>query len=260
MLVAFVFILGLLVGSFLNVVIFRLHRGESFISGNSKCLFCSHKLKARDLVPLFSYLFLKGRCRHCKHKFSAQYFLVEIATALSFVLIYINIFPNLDILSGSWLDIWQLFVWFTMVSWLIIIFVYDLRHYLILDIVVIPAIVLALIFNFVLGFNILHLLLAALVGGGFFLFQFLISKGKWIGGGDIRLGVFMGVLLGWPHILTALFLAYILGSVISIILLTTNKKHLTDKVPFGTFLTLATIITMLYGDWLVAWYWSILSF
>ena len=105
MLVVFVFILGLLVGSFLNVVIFRLHRGESFISGHSKCLFCGHKLKARDLVPLFSYLFLKGHCRYCKQKFSGQYFLVELVTALSFVLIYIKIFPNLDILSGTWLDI-----------------------------------------------------------------------------------------------------------------------------------------------------------
>ena len=260
MLVAFVFILGLLVGSFLNVVVFRLHRGEPFIRGHSKCLFCSHQLKIRDLVPLFSYLLLKGRCRYCQQKFSIQYFLVELITGLSFVLIYIKIFPSLDILSGSWLDIWQMAGWFIITAWLIVIFVYDLKYYLILDIVIIPAIVLALIFNYVLGFNILNLLLAGLVGGGFFLLQFLVSKGKWIGGGDIRLGVLMGIFLGWPHILTALFLAYILGSLISIILLLSNKKHLTDKVPFGTFLTLATFVTMLYGDWLVAWYWSILSF
>ncbi len=259
MLVVFVFILGLLVGSFLNVVIFRLHRGETFIRGHSKCLFCKHRLKIKDLVPLLSFLFLKGRCRYCKQKFSIQYFLVELITAICFVLIYIKIFPSLDILAGDWLDIWQMVGWFVLTAWLVIIFVYDLKYYLILDIVVIPAIILAFIFNYVLGFEVLNLLLAGLVGGGFFLAQFLVSKGKWIGGGDIRLGFLMGILLGWPHILTALFVAYILGSLISIVLLFGNKKHLTDKIPFGTFLSVATFVTMLYGDWLVAWYWSILT-
>jgi prepilin signal peptidase PulO-like enzyme (type II secretory pathway) len=95
------------------------------------------------------------------------------------------------------------------------------------------------------------------IGSGFFLLQFVISKGRWIGGGDIRLGFFMGAILGWPHVLTALFISYILGSFISIFLLLYRRKEWGDKIPFGTFLALGTFITMLWGPSLVNWYLSL---
>jgi len=257
MIVAFVFILGIFIGSFLNVVILRLHREESFIKGASKCLFCQHRLYPKDLVPLFSYLWLKGRCRYCQKRFSHQYPLVEFATGLVFALIFWKVIPNFDLLSASNLQILHLIDWWAIASFLIVIFVYDFKYYLILDKVVWPGIILAIFVNLVLGFSIFNLLLAALVGGGFFLLQFVVSKGRWIGGGDIRLGVFMGVILGWPQILTALFISYILGSVISIFLLLGKNKDWGDKIPFGTFLTVGTLMTMLWGPYLVNWYWSL---
>ncbi|MBT4850419.1 prepilin peptidase [Candidatus Parcubacteria bacterium] len=259
MMVVFIFILGLFVGSFLNVVVLRLHRQESFVKGYSKCLFCGHRLYARDLVPLFSYLQLRGKCRYCKHGFSAQYPMVELATGLTFALVFTNIFPHFTQMTLVWQDWVQFFLWLTMTAFLIIVFIYDLKYYLILDVVVIPAAILAFIFNMLLGVNPLSMLLAAVVGGGFFLIQYVVSKGKWIGGGDIRLGFLMGIILGWPQILTALFIAYVLGSLISVGLLLFSKKHMSDKVPFGTFLAIATFLTMLYGQQLVHWYMNLFN-
>lgn len=257
MTVAFVFILGLFIGSFLNVVVLRLHRAESFIKGASKCLFCKHRLYPKDLIPLFSYLFLKGHCRYCRQKFSHQYPLVELFTGLAFVLVFWKIIPSLDVSSITALQFLYLLDWWVIVSFLIIIFIYDLKYYLILDKVVWPGIILALLVNLVLGVSVFNLVFAAVIGGGFFLLQFILSKGRWIGGGDIRLGIFMGVILGWPQVLTALFVSYILGSLISVFLLLGKSKAWGDKIPFGTFLALGTFITMLWGSSLVTWYLSL---
>lgn len=260
MIVAFIFILGLFVGSFLNVVIYRLHRQESFVKGYSKCLFCNHRLYAQDLIPLLSYLFLRGRCRYCQHRFSKQYPLVELATGLLFLLAFLYLFPNWHYLDLAWPNLFHLLYFWVISSFLLIIFVYDLRYYLILDKVVIPAAVLALIGSLFLGYHWFSLFGAALVGGGFFLLQFVLSKGRWIGGGDIRLGFLMGLLLGWPQILVALFLAYVLGSLIAVGLLLANKKSWGDKVPFGTFLSLASWLVLLYGQAIINWYWSLLNY
>ena len=257
MMVAFVFILGLFVGSFLNVVVLRLHRAESFVKGYSKCLACKHRLYIKDSIPLLSYLFLKGRCRYCKKKFSHQYPLLEVVTGLAFVLVFWKVIPSLDLASATALQFIHLLDWWVIVSFLIIIFVYDLKYYLILDKIVWPGIILALIVNLFLGFSIFNLIFAAVIGGGFFLLQFVVSKGRWIGGGDIRLGVFMGAILGWPHVLTALFISYILGSFISVFLLLAKRKEMGDKIPFGTFLALGTFVTMLWGPSLINWYFSL---
>ena len=98
------------------------------------------------------------------------------------------------------------------------------------------------------------MLLGILVGAGFFLLQYLISKGKWIGGGDVLLGVLMGVILGWPNILVALMLAYILGATVGVFLLLSKKKNLQDQLAFGTFLSVVTLLVMLWGDKIVGWY------
>ncbi|RJQ35417.1 prepilin peptidase [Candidatus Parcubacteria bacterium] len=259
MIVVFVLIFGLFIGSFLNVVIYRLHREESFVKGSSKCLFCGHRLYPKDLIPLFSYVFLRGHCRYCQQRFSSQYPLVEATTALAFILIFINIFPQDSWNYAQITDYFKLLSWWTMASFLIIIFVYDLRYYLILDKVILPAIIFSFFANLVLGHNWWQMLLAGVVGGGFFLLQYVLSKGRWIGGGDIRLGALMGIILSWPHVLTALFIAYILGSIISVILLLGSKKAWGDKVPFGTFLSLATFVTLLYHQELTNWYFSLFS-
>ena len=103
-------------------------------------------------------------------------------------------------------------------------------------------------------------LVSALIAGGFFLLQFLVSKGKWIGGGDIRLGILMGLMLGWPNVLVALFLSYILGSIIGIILILSKKATMKSQIPFGTFLTASTFIALLWGEWILNKYLSLTLF
>ncbi len=237
------FFLGLIFGSFLNSVIWRLHSKESFLSCHSICTSCRHILAWKDLLPLFSFIFLGRRCRYCSQKISWQYPLVELFTAILFVVFYWQ-------LALSWLLLFNL----VFLLFLIIIFVYDLRYYLILDKVSVPAMIVALIASLLLGVSFWGLILAVIVGGGFFFLQFLISHGKWIGGGDIRLGVVMGLMLGWPKILVALVLAYFIGSIISVILVIVGKKKMASTVPFGTFLALSTVVTLLWGNIILDWY------
>ena len=248
-----IFILGLIIGSFLNAVIFRLKENEQFIRGRSKCLKCKHQLKFLDLIPLFSFIFLKGKCRYCHKRISCQYPLVEVATGIIFLLGYFNI-------QSSSLPVFQSFnilVYFIFSCFLIIIFVYDLKHYLILDKVTLTALVFALVLNFLLGKSIVNLLIAALVVAGFFFLQFIVSHGKWIGGGDIRLGLVMGAMLGWPDVLTALVLAYVIGALTGLALIVFKKKKFKSQLPFGTFLSLATLITLLWGERILGWYLNV---
>ena len=145
-------------------------------------------------------------------------------------------------------------------SFLIIIFVYDLKYYLILDEVVIPAAIFAFLVNLSLGLSFWNLALAGLIGGGFFLIQFLISKGRWIGGGDIRLGVLMGLMLGFPLILVAFFVAYLVGAIVGLVLISLGKKKMSSQIPFGTFLSAATFFTFLYGQEFFDWYLNLINY
>jgi prepilin signal peptidase PulO-like enzyme (type II secretory pathway) len=185
--------------------------------------------------------------------------MVELFTALSLVLVFIKIIPS-DIYQATYLQWFALLNWWIATAFLILIFVYDFKYYLVADVVVLPAAAIAFVFNLVLGVDIWKLLLACVVGAGFFLLQFVISKGKWIGGGDIRIGLFMGALLGWPNILLALILAYTIGSIISIFLILGKQKQWTDRVPFGTFLTIATFASLLYGSEIIKWYFKLFLF
>lgn len=237
-------ILGLVVGSFLNAVIYRLHKKVSFLRGRSYCPWCKHDLSTKDLIPLFSFMFLKGECRYCLKKISWQYPLVEFGTMVVFLLLFWQFGLTLEF-----------FVYLIYASILIIIFVYDLRYYLILDKVSLPAIIIAVLLSvFILNISLINILFGVLIGGGFFLLQFYISNGKWIGGGDIRLGVLMGAMLGFPGILVALFTAYVLGSIVGIFLILSKKKKWKSQVPFGTFLSLATLITFVFGELVIEYY------
>ncbi len=237
-------ILGLVVGSFLNAVIYRLHKKVSFLRGRSYCPWCKHDLSAKDLIPLISFLLLKGKCRYCQKKISWQYPLVEFATLVVFLLLFWQFGLTLEF-----------FVYLIYACILMIIFVYDLRYYLILDKVSLPGIGIAVLLSFfILNISILNIIYGILIGGGFFLLQFYISKGKWIGGGDIRLGILMGAMLGFPSILVALFVAYVLGSVIGIFLIIRKKKKWGSQVPFGTFLSLATLLAFFFGEYVIEYY------
>ncbi len=245
-------ILGLIVGSFLNVVIIRLHKKQKFISNRSICPHCRHVLAPLDLVPIFSFIFLKGRCRYCREPISWQYPLVELATALAFVLLAVNLqstIYNLEFLSAA-----------VFASIFIIIGVYDFKHYLILDKVVYPALGLAVIYRLISPeLSLLDGLYGAAVLGGFFAFQHFGSRGKWMGLGDVKLGLFLGMLFGFKLGLTLLFVSYLLGALVGISLLASGRKHLGSKLPFGSFLALSAIITLLYGEGLVNWYLNLIG-
>jgi len=245
-----VIFLGLAAGSFLNVVIYRLHVEKNFLKGRSYCPHCKHSLGIIDLVPIFSFIFLRGKCRYCQKKISWQYPLVEISTVLIYLLLYLKFGLSKEFI-----------VYLIYSSFLIIIFVYDLRYYLILDKVTIPAIIIAFLGGlFVLNITFFSLIWGALGAAVFFLLQLAISKGRWIGGGDIRMGFLMGVMLGWKGLIMALVLAYFIGALVGICLVVVKKKRMSSEIPFGTFLSLATVIVILYGDEIFNWYWySLLS-
>jgi len=253
------FILGLAVGSFLNVVIYRLGKGKKFSEKRSYCPNCKKNLKWFELVPIFSFVVQRGKCRYCGKRISWQYPLVELVTGLLFVFNFLLVSKGF----GLWLspDFFNLVLIrnFVFISALVLIFVYDLKYYLILDKITLPAAAFALLVNLLIGVSLYNLLLSAIIGGGFFLLQYLVSRGRWIGGGDIRLGALMGLMLGWPQILTALFLAYVIGAFVSLILVLVSKKKWSSQVPFGTFLSLATVGVLFFGPQIVDWYLKLVA-
>ncbi len=236
------FILGSVIGSFLNVVIFRTHAKESILWPASHCGSCKHTLASFDLIPILSFCAYKGQCKYCKVKISWQYPLVELATGLLFVLSYLH--------AG---DAWLLLARDLIVgSFLIALFVYDLRYTLVPDQFAIPAVLLALGFNIALGIHPLHLLYASLLLGGFFLAQYVISKGRWVGQGDISLGILMGAYLGIAQGLFALWVSYVGGAIVILLLLAMKKVRMGDKIPFGPFLILATFASLYFSNALFA--------
>ena len=287
----FSFLIGLSVGSFLNCIIYRLREGGSLWRGRSYCPKCKHKLGILDLIPVFSFIFLRGKCRYCHQKIFWQYPIVELIIGILFALTSYQLLTINNFIIHNSYPLILLKIWF-FISVLMFIFIYDLKYYLIPDRIILPAIVIVLGINIVLQYSgvleygqvqwfrstgvlsypfgtilqyfpvwkywlnsdcwfcsgIFNFLLAAALGGIFFLAQYLISKGQWVGGGDIRMGVLMGLILGWPNILGALFLAYVIGAIIGIGLIITGKKGWQSQVPFGPFLAGATIIILLLNS------------
>lgn len=269
-----IFIFGLATGSFLNSIIYRLQTGESFLFKRSYCPNCKKTLSWQDLIPLLSFLFLRGKCRYCREKISWQYPLVELTTGLLFAFSAYFIFSNPEIFPCKLMNCYivTLFYWF-FISVLIIIFVYDLKHYIIPDKIIYPAIGAAFLYRLfeVLEFGnwdlfrnweleirnwqpMLIPLLSALLASAFFLIIILISQGRWMGWGDPKLAFFMGLLLGFPNILIALFLAFLIGAIIGIGLIIFRNKTLKSEVPFGPFLVTGTFIALFWGKEIINWY------
>lgn len=255
----FIFIIvvlfGLSVGSFLNVVILRFDDFETILKGRSHCPHCKKILKWYELIPLFSYLFLAGRCFTCKKTISLQYPLVEASTALTFLLIFLHY--NIS---------WESLILAIVFSLLIVISAYDILHSEIPDILSYLLIFSGLLWTFyflsvnrsldLAGF--LPYIYAILIGAGFFGFLVLISRQKWMGAGDILLGAFMGIFLGMPQVLISLFLAFTIGAVFSLFLIAFKKKTMKDALPFGPFLALATVIAFFWGEKIISTYWTVL--
>lgn len=253
---AVIFLFGAIIGSFLNVVILRLPK-EQELSGRSRCIHCKHELGAFDLVPIFSFFWLAGKCRYCKKNISWRY-------------------PFIEILSGSLLTIGYLFytgqqsdpniLGFLRIAFIIfvsiIVFAIDYEHYLILDKVIFPSILVLFILNFFLlrQSQAATGLLSGLVLAAFFLLLHLASAGRWMGLGDVKLAVFLGLATPFPLIFINLFLAFGVGAAVGIILMLLGQKNFKSQLPFGTFLSLSTVMTVFFGQQLLDWYLRVIGF
>ncbi|GEN55992.1 type 4 prepilin-like proteins leader peptide-processing enzyme [Halolactibacillus alkaliphilus] len=248
-------VIGLVIGSFLNVVIYRLPRGESVAYPPSHCQHCHKQLTPLELIPLFSYLFLKGRCKGCGVKISPRYPFIETLNALFYVIVfYIN---------GMGLDLDTLFA-FGLVSLLIVVTFIDLDHLLI------PDNITASIFVWVVSHSLLQLVLnpsnlselfsniyGLILGGGSFLLIAIVTKGA-MGGGDIKLMGALGYYFGFTHTLGLIFFSFVIGGVLSIVLVLFHLKKRKDMIPFGPFISLAAIVMMTFGDTIIDWYINLL--
>ncbi len=278
-LVLILFLIGIITGSFLNCVIYRLeidqaknsvHASEqserrSFLFGHSYCPNCKHILSWLDLIPILSFFLLKGKCRYCSEKISWQYPFIEVATGLLFLLIFYFQPSHISTLTPIEIKFLTGFIYYLIIScFLIVIFVYDLKHYIIPDKIIYPAIVIALIFNFqFLAFNqipiFISLILSAFGAAAFFLLIVLISQGKWMGIGDIKLAFLMGLILGWPGILVALFLAFLIGALVGLGLIIRRKKTLKSQIPFAPFLVVGTFVALFLGRDIINWYLGLIN-
>ena len=231
------FLIGLSIGSFLNVCIDRLPRRRSLVSPRSHCDGCGHRLAALDMVPVFSYLFLHGKCRYCGAPIPRRVPLVELATGLAFLLLWHHYGLTPELAAGI-----------VFACFFIAIFVIDLEHQLILNRMVYPAILVAVIFGLITQHQvILQLLLGGVVGAGLLLIIALVFPGS-MGFGDVKFGAFIGLVVGFPQVFVGLGISFVLGGIVATILLLNKSKVKGQHIAFGPFLTIGAAVTMLYGQ------------
>lgn len=256
-LLIFIFaLLGLAIGSFLNVCIDRLPRNESIVLPPSHCEACQHKLAAKDNIPVFSYLRLRGRCRYCQASIPRRVFWVELATAVIFALLCWHY--GLSVELGVMIFYACLFI---------IIFVIDLEQGLILNKVVYPSMVVALLLSLLpqswltqtiwLTQVIKPGIASAALGGGIgfalFLLIAIVSRGG-MGWGDVKLAALIGLATGFPLVLLAIIMGAILGAIAAVALMIVKKRKFKQTIPFGPFLALAAMVTLLWGSYILSWY------
>jgi leader peptidase (prepilin peptidase) / N-methyltransferase len=240
-------VLGLVVGSFLNVCIHRLPRKASIVQPPSTCPTCGYVLRWFDNIPVVSYTLLGGRCRQCRTPISIRYPIVELVTMAVFVVHYMVF--GLDIILVPRL----LFA-----SVLIALFAIDLEHHLLPNVVTLPGIVVGLAFSVLLPPGLPDALIGVIVGGGVLWLigeaYYRYSGQEGMGGGDVKMLAMIGAFLGWKLVILTLVLSSILGSLIGVLVIAIRRGGLKYALPYGTFLALAALIASLYGDRIVAWY------
>jgi len=249
-------LLGLIIGSFLNVVILRLHAGKSFVTGRSHCPHCHKTLQWYELVPVLSFAVQTGKCRHCHKRISWQYPIVELATGALFGGLFWHIRPDLaPNMTRSW---FELVLLLAIGSLLLAGGVYDWRWSQLPDHFTVPAIGLALILLVVQNGNDWHSTLsriaAALITVAVFGGLWVLSRGRWMGDGDIRLVAIMGLLVAWRELLLAFFVAFDVAALVAVILLITKRKKRTDQIAFGPFLLLGLLVAYFWGAAIINWY------
>jgi len=248
-------LLGLFIGSFLNVCIDRLPRGQSIINPPSHCSACNHKLGILDLIPLFSYLWLRGRCRYCRAPIPIRLPIVEGVTGLLFAFLYWKFGLGLELAISL-----------VYACLLLIIFVIDLENQLVLNKVTYPGIALALALSFFwpgigmigsLPGEALGRLLSSLAGGALGLVAMalpVVIYPSGMGFGDVKLGALVGLMTGFPLVIVAVLLSWISGGLVAAILLALKIKKRRDPIPFATFLAASAMVTLLWGRVIWQWY------
>jgi leader peptidase (prepilin peptidase) / N-methyltransferase len=234
---------GLVIGSFLNVVIARLPEGQSVWRPRSACPGCGTRISWHDNIPVLSFLALRGRCRECDMAIPWRYPIVEVATGAAFTLVYVHFGPTLDFAVAA-----------ALLAALIAITAIDLRHQIIPDVITLPGIAAGVVATSATGrITWLESLLGIAVGGGIFFIIIVVSRGG-MGGGDMKLGAMLGAFLGWKLGLLAILLGVLAGGGVAVCLLVLGRKGRKEAIPFGPFLALGGAITFLWGDQLLAWY------
>lgn len=243
----FSFILGLVIGSFLNCLIWRIYKEET-IGGRSYCPKCRSMISWFDNIPVLSFVFLGGRCRHCHKTISWQYPLVEIITALLFMFTFMKEADNPD------LTLLLLRDWFLIIT-LVIVFVYDLRWQMIPVNVLWVMSAFMFVINVWLGYDYLSVITFGLIGALFFLIQYLATKKRGVGEGDIWFGLFLGFVFPTAGQLILLLLAsYCIGSIIALILVIFQHKNFKAKIALGPFLAIGALITLFFSNSIIEWY------
>ena len=239
--------LGLFAGSILYLIIDRLPQKQKMFS-NILCARCHSRLRLNDLTPILGHFISKGRCRHCGLLFSVRKPIIELLTGVIFVLCFVLFGTSLYFLKALIFSCFMIVISFV-----------DYDHSLIYDNVLLPMAVIGITMNMIIGgITLPNMLIAALIGGSIFLVLAIISKGGF-GGGDIKFMACIGLWLGLKYTILAVLISFIFGGLGAAILLLLKKKTITDKFPYGPYIALASFITLLYGDAIVAWYWNWVS-
>jgi leader peptidase (prepilin peptidase)/N-methyltransferase len=250
-------LLGLAVGSFLNLCIDRLPGGKSIVRPGSHCDNCNQSLKAIDLVPVFSYIWLRGRCRYCGARIPLRSLVVEFAAAAIFAFL-------------AWHYGLSLELGFAVIyaSIFIVIFAIDLEQELILNIVVFPAMILAFAFSFFWGgFEefwpkigpgfVLSALLGGAVGFVLMLLPYLLTRGRGMGYGDVKLAALIGLMSGLPLVVVALLVGIVVGGLVAVFLLLSRMvKSRKAAIPYGPFLAVGAMVALIWGDKIFQWWWA----
>lgn len=238
-----VFTIGLVVGSFLNVCIYRIPQGLSIVTPPSRCGSCNKELKVLDLIPVLSYLFLRGKCRFCGSKISIRYPLVELFCGIGFLVLFLKFGFSMEYLK-----------YVILFSGLVVCSMIDFDHKIIPDSVlvvltaaVLPILVIQSIESLISG------IIGFLLGGGLLFIIALLSKGG-MGGGDVKFAAVLGLYLGWQKILLVFFIAFVAGSIFGLMWAFIKKKSLKSAIPFGPFLSAAAVVSIFYGEKIINWY------
>jgi len=248
----FIFLMGLCIGSSLNVCISRLPASKSIVHPRSMCPNCDTLIPFYDNIPLFSYLWLKGRCRRCEVKISMRYPMVELLGGLFALGTYLRFGLTIETL-----------IYYVFIAALLVVTFIDLDHRIIPDVITLPGIPICFAASFALP-NIIYkdALLGILIGGGsLFLVAWvysILTKKEGMGGGDIKLLAMMGAIVGWQGVLFTIFVASLVGTLAGFAVMLQSRKGMKQAVPFGPFLSIGSITYIFFGTELVAWYFNLL--